>query len=94
MDFLSPTTDHNNDVNIPDYPLSFKGVQEGNQGKVEQAFLSVKPAILLNCTFKIIPCLFFSEQFEPVVSSFSAGEISPQPALRGFVYGQTQDPTS
>ena len=56
--------------------------------------MSVKLAILLNCTFKIIPCLFFSEQFELVVSSFSAGEISLQPALRGFVSGQTQDPTS
>ena len=43
---------------------------------------------------KLFHVFFFSEQFELVVSSFSAGEISPQPALRGFVSGQTQDPTS
>ena len=41
--------------------------------------------------------LFYStapSKFEMVVSSFSAGEISLRPALRGFVSGQTQDPTS
>ena len=43
---------------------------------------------------KLFHAFFFSEQFEPVVSSFSAGEINLQPALRGFVSGQTQDTTS
>lgn len=52
-----------------------------------QLFYSTAPS-------KLFHVFFFSEQFELVVSSFSAGEISPQPALRGFVSGQTQDPTS
>lgn len=58
MDFLSPANDHNNDLDIRDYPLSFK-----------QAFLSVKPAILVNCTFKIIPSLFF---VRAILSQWSA----------------------
>ena len=50
-------------------------------GTDELAFSLVKPAVLLYCIFKITPCLCFPEQFEPVVSSFSAGQISCQPAL-------------
>ena len=43
---------------------------------------SGKPYFLLNCTFEITPCFCFPEPFEPVVRSFSAGEISRQPAVR------------
>ena len=43
---------------------------------------SGKPLFLLNCTFEITPCFCFPEPFEPVARSFSAGEISRQPAVR------------
>jgi len=43
--------------------------------------LLVKPAFLLNCTFKIAPCLRFSEQFKEVISSFSVSQISRQSTL-------------
>ena len=39
------------------------------RAKGRQAFF------FLSCTFKIIPCLWFPEQFELMVSSFSAAEI-------------------
>ncbi|CAH3158603.1 unnamed protein product, partial [Porites evermanni] len=41
---------------------------------IQQAFLSVKQAILLNSNLKISR-LFSSEQFAPVVSSISANEL-------------------
>lgn len=41
----------------------------------------VKPAFLLNCTFKMTPRLCSPEQFEPVVNSLSSSEISQQPAF-------------
>ena len=43
------------------------------KGKDEQAFLLVNSPFFLNCTFKITAC---PEQFELVVSSFSACEIA------------------
>ena len=48
--------------------------------KVNSLFL-VKLAFLLNCILRVIPLLCFSKQFELMVSSFSAGEISWQPFL-------------
>ena len=43
--------------------------------KAKQAFVLVKPAFLLNCTFKITPCVCWA------IFSFSATEISQQQAL-------------
>ena len=43
--------------------------------KAKQAFVLVKPAFLLNCTFKITPCVCWA------IFSFSASEISQQQAL-------------
>ena len=43
--------------------------------KAKQAFVLVKPAFLLNCTFKITPCVCWA------IFSYSAGEISQQQAL-------------
>ena len=40
------------------------------------SLLLVKPASLLNCTFKIAPCLCLPEQFKEVISSISASQIS------------------
>ena len=57
------------------------GNETGKQGKDKPAFSLVKLAVLFNCIFKITPCLCFPEQFEPVVSSFSASQISCQLAL-------------
>ena len=35
----------------------------------DQKHSIVKPAFLVNCTFKMSPCLCFPEQFEPIVNS-------------------------
>lgn len=40
-----------------------------------------KKALLLNCNFKITPYLCFPEQFDPMVNSLPASEISRQQAL-------------
>ena len=47
----------------------------------KQALLEVKLAFLLYCISKIPLCLWFGLQIQLVVSSFSAGWISWQPAL-------------
>ena len=52
-------------------------LQGCSEGQAKQAFLLVQIAFVLNCTFKITPCLCFPKQFESVVSSFSANETSP-----------------
>ena len=49
--------------------------------KITRFFLISQASFLLNCTSKIPRCLCFHLQFELVVSPFSAGEISQQPAL-------------
>ena len=36
---------------------------------------------MLNCNFKITPYICFPEQFDPVVNSLAASEISRQQAL-------------
>ena len=51
-------------------------LQGCSEGQAKQAFLLVQIAFVLNCTFKITPCLSFPKQFESVVSSFSANETS------------------
>ena len=51
-------------------------VRDVAKEKISRLFSLVKLAFLLNFTFKIPPRLFFQEQFKPVVSSFSVGEIS------------------
>ena len=51
-------------------------VRDVAKEKISRLFSLVKPAFLLNFIFKIPPRLFSYEQFKPVVSSWSVGEIS------------------
>ena len=62
-------------------------LQGCSEGQAKQAFLLVQIAFVLNCTFKITPCLSFPKQFESVVSSFSANETSRlQQALKVMLH--------
>ena len=44
--------------------------------KIRRLFLLVKLAFLLNCICKILPCLCFPLQFDPVVSSLLVFDIN------------------
>ena len=58
--------------------------------KIRRLFLLVKLAFLLNCICKILPCLCFPLQFDPVVSSLLVSDINRQQAVsdipEGYMY--------
>ena len=58
--------------------------------KISRLFLLVKPAFLLNLICKILPCLCFPLQFDPVVSSLLVCDINQQQAVsdipEGYMY--------
>ena len=60
----------------------------------KQAFLEVKLAFLLYCISKILLCPCFGLQIQLVVSSFSAGWTSRQPALSDIPASLCTDPPS
>ena len=63
-------------------------LQGCSEVQAKQVFLLVQIALnVLNCTFKITPCLCFPKQFEPVVIFFSANETSRlQQALKVMLH--------